>query len=123
MDNLKQTDNSKQNEKNRNISSSYNIGSVKAASTTSGLVKESGHKLELDPHRSMSMTGVTAVPVFTDKNITVRLEGETLLITGQGLTVKNLDVENGKLSVSGQVFSLKYTSQMAPTSFIKRILK
>ena len=82
-----------------------------------------GHKLELDHERAMSMTGVKDVPVFTDKNITVRLANETLLVTGQNLAVKNLDIESGKLQVTGRVFSLRYTSQTAPTSFIKRIFK
>lgn len=85
--------------------------------------KRSPHKLEIDYMRSISMTGVTAVPVFTDKNITVRLATETLLITGQNLAVKTLDIENGKFSASGQVFSLKYTSQATPTSFVKKLFK
>lgn len=85
--------------------------------------EQKGHKLELDHNRAMSMTGVVDVPVFTDKNITVRLNGETLLVTGQGLAVKNLDIENGKLQVTGRVSSLRYTSQATPTSFVKKIFK
>lgn len=81
-----------------------------------------GHKLELDHHRAMSMTGVKDVPVFTDKNITVVLDGETLYVTGQNLSVKNLDVENGKLSVNGVVHALKYSAQ-GSTSLVKRIFK
>ena len=81
------------------------------------------HKLELDRHRTMTMTGVKDVPAFTDKTMTIRLDGETLLVTGQNLSVKNLDVENGKLSVSGTVNSLKYSAQSAPTPLLKRIFK
>lgn len=105
------------------------VKSTSAAGTTaktpsqSQAIKHDGHKLELDHNRAMSMTGVVDVPVFTDKSITVRLEGETLLVTGQNLAVKNLDVESGKLQVTGRVFSLKYTSQATPTSFFKKILK
>ncbi len=80
-----------------------------------------GHKLEMELHRSMSVTGVKAVPVFTDRNMTVRLEGETLAITGRGLAVKTLDVEHGKLSVTGDVLSLKFTGQT--DSFAKRLFK
>ncbi len=94
--------------------------SITAAASNSD-PKIQGHKLEIDHKRAMSMTGVKAVPVFTDKNITIKLEEETLLVTGRGLSVKNLDIENGKFSVGGEVFSLRYTSQ-AP-SLIKRILK
>ena len=82
-----------------------------------------GHKLEMDHHRSLSMTGVKDVPVFTDKNVTVILDGETLFITGQDLSVKNLDVENGKLSLTGTVYSLKYSSSSSPKSVLKKLFK
>lgn len=97
--------------------------SAMSAAKTSDAAERKGHKLELDHERAMSMTGVKDVPVFTDKNITVRLENETLLVTGQNLAVKTLDIENGKLQVTGRVFSLRYTNQAAPTSFLKRIFK
>ena len=94
------------------------LGTIRASAA-----EQKGHKLELDHERAMSMTGVRDVPVFTDKNITVRLDNETLLVTGQNLAVKNLDIESGKLQVTGRVFSLRYTSQAAPKSFMKRIFK
>ena len=110
------------------VQSRVNSTALTASATAGATAKSagaeySGHKLELDHERAMSMTGVKDVPVFTDKNITVRLANETLLVTGQNLAVKNLDVESGKLQVTGRVFSLRYTSQTAPTSFIKRIFK
>ena len=105
--------------------SSSSVAKSTSTATTKSVsgAEHGGHKLELDHERAMSMTGVKDVPVFTDKNITVRLANETLLVTGQNLAVKNLDVENGKLQVTGRVFSLRYTSQAAPTSIIKRIFK
>ena len=79
--------------------------STSATATTKSVAtgaERVGHKLELDHERAMSMTGVKDVPVFTDKNITVRLANETLLVTGQNLAVKNLDIESGKLQVTGR---------------------
>lgn len=85
--------------------------------------KEKNHKLELDNHRSLAVSGVKAVPVFSDKNLTVELEGETLIVSGHDLSIKNLDTENGKLNVTGFVTALKYTSSASPSSFIKKIFK
>ncbi len=116
---------SKQNssiDKKTGNSTSLAASAVKTTSQQQN-VKRDGHKLELDHTRAMSMTGVVDVPVFTDKNVTVRLDGETLLVTGQNLAVKNLDVESGRLQMTGRVFSLKYTSQATPTSFFKKLLK
>lgn len=81
------------------------------------------HKIELDHLHSMFVTGVVDVPTFTDKTVTVRLSNETLTIYGQNLAIKSLDVDNGKLQLSGQVNSLKYSAQSSPTSFAKRIFK
>ena len=112
---------SEQNANNKTVTfTGTKAATPKSVSTNAEHV---GHKLELDHERAMSMTGVKDVPVFTDKNITVRLANETLLVTGQNLAVKNLDIESGKLQVTGRVFSLRYTSQTAPTSLIKRIFK
>ncbi len=84
---------------------------------------KSPHKIELDHLHSVSMTGVLDVPTFTDKTVVVRLDGETLTIVGTDLVVKNLDVESGKLQISGQITSLKYSAQSTPTSFAKRLFK
>lgn len=81
------------------------------------------HKLELDHLHGVSMTGVIAVPTFTDKSVIVKLKDETLTITGTGLEIKVLDVENGKLTILGSINMLKYSSAQTPTSFFKRILK
>lgn len=90
--------------------------------TSSDKIPAAGHRLELDLGRGITMTGVSAVPVFTDKEISLRLKcGETLNITGQGLTVKNLDIENGKLSAEGRVFSVKYSA--APSGFLKKLFR
>jgi len=85
--------------------------------------KRAAHKLELDPLHSLSMTGVKDVPVFTDKNATIKLDGETLLVQGQGLSLKNLDTDTGKLQIAGKFFSLKYTNQTTPSSFLKKLFK
>ncbi len=85
--------------------------------------KRAAHKLELDPLHSLSMTGVKDVPVFTDKSATIKLDSETLLVQGQGLSLKTLDTDTGKLQIAGKFFSLKYTNQATPGSFFKKLFK
>ena len=85
--------------------------------------KSSSHKVELDRLHGASMTGIASVPTFTDKTVVVRLKDETLTITGQNLEIKSLDVESGKLTIGGRIFTLKYSASSAPTSLFKRILK
>lgn len=98
---------------------------IKTQSKPSDSVQKakSPHKIELDHLRSVSMTGVLDVPTFTDKTVVVRLDGETLTISGTDLAVKNLDTENGILQISGQINALKYSAQTSPSSFAKRLFK
>lgn len=80
------------------------------------------HRLELEYERGISMTGVSAVPLFTDKAIQVKLlSGETVNIAGQGLSVKNLDLDGGKFSAQGRVYSVKYSQ--APSGLWKKLFR
>lgn len=81
------------------------------------------HSLQLSEHRLLTVTGVKAVPTFTDKLITVELEGETLSVTGHDLIVKGLDLETGRFSAAGWVTSMRYSTAPDPSSFLKRIFK
>ena len=92
-------------------------------SSSNSTLTLSPHKLELDHLHGASMTGVYAVPTFTDKSVTIKLKNETLFISGQNLEIKVLDVENGKLTLAGQVNLVKYSSSSTPSSFFKRLLK
>ena len=85
--------------------------------------KNLAHKIELDHLHGASMTGIYSVPTFTDKNIVIKLKDETLVITGQELEIKSLDIESGKLTIGGKVFSIKYSAAQEPISFFKRIFK
>lgn len=80
------------------------------------------HKIELDHLHGMSVSGVVDVPIFTDKNMTIRLNGETLIVSGNNLAVKSLDTQSGSLVVEGQISALKYTMQ-GHTSLAKRIFR
>lgn len=107
----------------KNQSSKTQTQSQKTIEQAAKTAQKSSHKVELDHLHAMSVTGVEDVPTFTDKTIVIRLEGETLTVSGQNLAVKNLDVTEGKLQIEGQVNALKYSAQTSPTSFAKRIFK
>ena len=91
------------------------VNAQKSPSTT--------HKIELDHLHFMSVTGVADVPTFTDKTVTIKLKDETLQVSGQNLSVKNLDVESGKLQIEGRVDQIKYVTKTTPSSIAKRIFK
>lgn len=81
------------------------------------------HKLTLDNHRLLSVSGIKSVPTFTDKGISIELDAERLDVIGRDLSVKNLDVEAGTLTVDGYVTALKYGGKGSGGSIIGKLLK
>ncbi len=89
----------------------------------SGYEKSKNHKIELDNHRLLSVTGVKGVPAFSDREIRIDIEGEALIIGGQNLEINLLDLESGRLACTGHVTSLRYTAVGVEKSFLKRLVK
>jgi sporulation protein YabP len=100
------------------------ISNSKQQKTEESSANKSVHRLELDNHKLLSVSGVKGVPVFNDKEVKVVLDGETLSVSGQNLEIKLLDLDTGKLLVGGYVTSLKYSSSSGGEGgFIKKLFK
>ena len=52
-----------------------------------------------------------------------RQRGKIAVRHAQNLSVKNLDVESGKLQIEGRVDAIKYVTKTTPSSIAKRIFK
>lgn len=70
------------------------------------------HSVELSGHKLFAVTGVRSVTSFTDKQVEIELDGERLLLTGHDLAVKGLDLESGRLTATGNVLTLRYSSAL-----------
>ncbi len=81
------------------------------------------HGIQLENQKLLAVTGIVAVPIFTDKNICAELPDQTLNIYGENLSIKNLNLETGLLNVTGFVTEIKYSTQQSTKSFIKRLFK
>lgn len=67
------------------------------------------HSLTLDNRQSLSLTGVTNVVSFGEKEIVLDTCQGPLILSGEDLHITQLSLEEGKLSVQGQkVVSLEY---------------
>ena len=81
------------------------------------------HRVEIDGHQLISIWGVKSVPTFGDKEVKIQLDGEMLVLSGQNLEIKLLDLEKGQLIIKGYVTGLKYTSGGAEKGVLKKIFK
>lgn len=84
------------------------------------------HRLTLEKRMSGTVTGVRDVSSFDEKEILLLTEEGKLLVKGESLHVKQLDLEKGEVWLEGRVDSLQYISKNAGRAdepFLKRMFR
>lgn len=71
----------------------------------------------------LTMTGVEKVFEANENKVQLCAAGDNICVTGTGLNVTRLDVENGLLEVMGVVGEIKYTAINTKQGFLKRLFK
>ena len=71
----------------------------------------SDHSLKLKDRRIGTVTGVQDIKSFDDKEILLFTKAGKLLIKGEQLHVKRLNLEKGEADLEGKVDSLTYLSK------------
>lgn len=82
--------------------------------------EQTEHKLTLNERKNLTVTGVTEVPGFDDRQVVLVSGYGTLTVHGQGLQLKQLD--GGQVRVEGEVSALVYENGGAARSFWGRLL-
>lgn len=84
------------------------------------------HKLILEKRREGIISGVRDVNSFDEKEILLFTEEGKLLIKGEGLHVRQLNLEKGEIELEGKVDSLNYLSKNTDKnqeSLLKRMFR
>lgn len=68
-----------------------------------------GHKLHLDNRKKGTLTGVTDVNAFDEKEILLETRAGVLTIRGSQLSIIRLNLEQGEVDIDGRVDSIIYT--------------
>jgi sporulation protein YabP len=66
------------------------------------------HTLTLDSRNILNITAVDDVISFDETLVSLSVGENLLNISGEGLTVKNLSLENGDVSVNGNIQAIVY---------------
>ena len=69
---------------------------------------EKPYGLTLDRREKAAVTGVTDVERFDENEIVLTTHGGRLILTGTGLHVASLQLEEGKLLVDGAIDGVQY---------------
>ena len=71
------------------------------------------HTLTLNSRKSLSLTGVKDVSSFDEKQLILQTEGGPLEIYGDGLHVTALLLDEGRVSIEGQINAMAYGGRSA----------
>ncbi|WP_096441182.1 sporulation protein YabP [Alteribacter populi] len=69
------------------------------------------HNINMKGRKSLEITGVKQVESFDNEEFLLETEMGYLSIRGQHLQMKNLDVDEGNVSIKGRVDDLVYLDQ------------
>lgn len=73
----------------------------------------SRHTLTMEGRSRAKLTGVMAVNCFNDQEVVLETsEGEVALM-GDGLHIEQLDLEDGRLDVTGEISAIEYSAPLA----------
>ena len=81
------------------------------------------HTVTLNDRKRLSITGVEDVDCFNEQIVVLRTPLGTLTVTGAGLNVSQLNVEDGRVSVAGEVDALEYTGGKRRGGVLGRLFK
>lgn len=66
------------------------------------------HTIQIDNRERVSLTGVTDVESFNEREVSVVAEAGSLLISGEGLHISRLNLDEGQLIVEGLISAIEY---------------
>ena len=81
------------------------------------------HAVTLTDRKRLSITGVEDVDCFNEQIVVLRTPLGTLTVTGAGLNMSLLNVEDGQVSVEGEVDAMEYTGGKKKGGVLGRLFK
>lgn len=88
--------------------------------------KSTGNQnIYIENRGKVTITDVLEVGSFTDETVTLSVEGNGIVIKGRELHIQKLDLEEGKVIVTGNIQSAAYTEKRSKDDggLLKKLLK
>lgn len=82
------------------------------------------HRLELTERENLSVYGVHALGSYDEKEIRMETEDGILAVQGEGMNIKQLNLEDGNVVIEGFIRALAYDEkEMTKKGLLNRLLK
>ena len=72
-------------------------------------VRPRAHAVTMENRQSLRVTGVEDVDCFNEQVVVLVTSAGTLTVSGAGLQMSQLDLEQGRVEISGQIDAMEYT--------------
>ena len=69
----------------------------------------------------IEISGIRTVEGFDEGGIYVTLENESLMVYGEGLHVDTLEIDDGRMEITGLVFSVSFEKKKIKKSLRERL--
>ena len=79
--------------------------------------------LVLNNRQDLSLTGIRKVRSSEPAQIVAVIDNGNIIISGQNLSVQQLDIKEGTLQINGVVNSIKYSNQVSKSFSFKNMFK
>lgn len=88
---------------------------------------ETNHSIKMDNRENIFITGVNDVISFDEETVVADTNMEILIIHGRNLHVNKLNLDEGQLSIDGEIDGIRYEQQGSlgknKTSLFNKIFK
>lgn len=83
------------------------------------------HLVTLEDRKSLSISGITDIDRFDEREIVLYTSMGELTITGKELHIHAISIENGSLSVDGDIWALQYgdKDKQSPVSLLGKLFR
>ncbi len=81
------------------------------------------HAVALTDRKRLSLTGVQDVDCFNEQLVVLRTPLGTLTVTGAALNISQLNLENGRVEVEGEIDALEYSGGKKAGGLLGRLFR
>ena len=81
------------------------------------------HTIALCDRKRLSITGVEDVDCFNEQIVVLKTPLGTLTITGAAMNISQLNIEDGRVALEGEVDALEYTGGRKKGGLLSRLVK
>lgn len=78
------------------------------------------HIVNIENREKMSFTGINDVPSFNEDDIVLCTDYGEISLKGSNLKIESLDLDTGKVDVSGRITAIIYNDKQAFKGLFKR---